>query len=56
MTLNKGDKVRIKRTKEIGVIIEAPDYIPMYYVDTGTQCIWVDDNEVEEVEDEVQNI
>lgn len=56
MTLNKGDKVRIKRTKEIVKIIEAPDYIPMYYVDTGTQCVWVDDSEVEEVENEVQDM
>lgn len=56
MTLNKGDKVRIKRTKEIGEIIEAPDYIPMYRVDTGTQCIWVNDNEVEEIEDEMQDM
>jgi hypothetical protein len=54
MTLNKGDKVRIKRTKEIGEIIKAPTYVPMYYVDTGTRCVWVDDSEIEEVEDEVQ--
>ena len=49
MTLNKGDTVRIKRTKEIGEIIKAPDYVSMYYVDTGTRCVWVDDSEIEEV-------
>lgn len=56
MTLNKGDKVRIKSTGEIGCIINIAGYIPMYRVDTGAQCIWVNDNEVEEAEDEVQDM
>lgn len=49
MNHSVGDKVRIKKTKEIGTIISIADYIGMYRVDTGTQCIWVDYNEVEEV-------
>lgn len=56
MKYSVGDTVRIKRTKEIGKIIKAPTYVPMYYVDTGTRCVWVDDSEVEEVEDEVQGM
>lgn len=56
MKYSVGTKVCIKKTKAIGTIISIAEYISMYRVDTGTQCIWVNDNEVEEVEDEVQDM
>ena len=49
MKYNKGDTVCIKKTKEVGEIVEVSEFVKMYRVNTGTQCIWVDDNEIEEV-------
>lgn len=51
MKYNKGDTVRIKKTKEVGEIVEVSEFVNMYRVNTGTQYIWFNESDIDEVKE-----
>lgn len=48
MKFKVGERVRIKSTKETGIIIYFSAYIGLYRINTGTRCAWFEESEVEE--------
>lgn len=51
MKLEVGTRVRDKETGAVGTIIEASEFINLYRVDIGTECIWLVPERIEVIEE-----
>lgn len=51
MELEVGTRVRDKNTGAVGTVISVSDFVDLYRVDIGTECIWLDAERIEVIEE-----